>query len=284
MALTIFSIPKPFTAQRGHIGVIQRNAIASWTALPADVVLFGDDDGVAEAARGFGVHHEPRIARNESGTPLVSDAFDRVRELAKSDCVAHVNADIVLTSDFVRALEALRASPLSQWMMIGQRYDLDVREPIAIGNGWEDCLRRDVAARGTLHGKSGIDFFAFPRTLPVRLPPLAIGRVGWDSWLIYATRSAGIPLVDATRIVCIVHQNHAAAYDPAGREADENRASAGGYYRMGTIRDADWQLEREGARIAIRPRPAGRLWFSPPVRAGLAIRRALSRRFTGSRI
>ncbi len=29
--LTLFTIPKPFA---GHIGLIQRNAIASWTLLP----------------------------------------------------------------------------------------------------------------------------------------------------------------------------------------------------------------------------------------------------------
>ena len=139
--------------------------------------------------------------------------------------------------------------------------------------------------RGTLHGKSGIDFFAFPHTLPLRLPPLAVGRVGWDSWLIYAMRTAHVPVVDATRVVCAIHQNHAPAYDPAGREADDNRAAAGGYYRMGSLRDADWQLTTdEAGRIAIAPRPAGKVWFSPPIRAGLALKRALSRRLTGSRI
>ena len=40
--ITIFSTPKPF---RGHIGVIQRNALKSWTLLHPDVemILFGDE-------------------------------------------------------------------------------------------------------------------------------------------------------------------------------------------------------------------------------------------------
>jgi hypothetical protein len=47
--LTIFTIPKPF---RGHIEVIQRNAIESWLRLrpQCEIILCGDDPGVAEAA------------------------------------------------------------------------------------------------------------------------------------------------------------------------------------------------------------------------------------------
>jgi hypothetical protein len=48
--LTIFAIPKPF---RGHIGVIQRNAICSWLELrqACEIILLGDDEGTAEGKR-----------------------------------------------------------------------------------------------------------------------------------------------------------------------------------------------------------------------------------------
>jgi len=48
--ITFFTTPKPF---RGHIGVIQRNAIESWKRIhpSAEVILFGDEEGAAEAAR-----------------------------------------------------------------------------------------------------------------------------------------------------------------------------------------------------------------------------------------
>lgn len=56
--ITFFSTPKPF---RGHIGVIQRNAIRSWKlAHPdAEVILFGDEEGASETARDLGARHEP---------------------------------------------------------------------------------------------------------------------------------------------------------------------------------------------------------------------------------
>ena len=61
--ITVFSTLKPF---RGHIGVIQRNALQSWARLheDVDVVLFGDDEGTAEAARDMGFRHVPAVPRN----------------------------------------------------------------------------------------------------------------------------------------------------------------------------------------------------------------------------
>jgi len=65
--LTIFTTAKPF---RGHSGIIQRNALQSWKALQPDIeiILFGDDEGAAEAAEEFGLRHEEQVERNEWGT------------------------------------------------------------------------------------------------------------------------------------------------------------------------------------------------------------------------
>lgn len=52
--LTIFAVPKPF---RGQIGIIQRNAIQSWTKLKLrpEIILLGNDEGTQEIAREFGL-------------------------------------------------------------------------------------------------------------------------------------------------------------------------------------------------------------------------------------
>src|ERR1700683_3208554 len=61
--LTIFATPKKFD---GHIGLIQRNAIASWIRMnPApEVILFGTDPGTAEVAGEFGLRHVPSVKCN----------------------------------------------------------------------------------------------------------------------------------------------------------------------------------------------------------------------------
>src|SRR2546430_17654721 len=82
-ALTIFSTMKPFL---GQAGMLQRNAILSWTLLRPrpEVILFGDEDGVADICRELGLRHIPCRAPSEFGTPLVSDLFGQARRLAPS--------------------------------------------------------------------------------------------------------------------------------------------------------------------------------------------------------
>jgi hypothetical protein len=100
--LTLFAIPKAF---RGHTGVIQRNAIGSWARLGrgSRVVLFGDEEGTAVAARESHLDHVPEVARNEFGTPLVSALFHEARKLAARDGLYYIDhASHVLTSRCLR--------------------------------------------------------------------------------------------------------------------------------------------------------------------------------------
>lgn len=274
--LTIFSLPRGF---RGGNDLLQRNAIASWTRLPGvEVVLLGEEEGLAEAAMSLSVRHEPQIARNELGTPLISDAFARFGQLARAPLVMFVNTDIILTGGMMDAIDALARAPFPQWLAVGQRYDLDQREPLGGGPGWEADLLADVQRRGSLHGKAGLDYFVLPRNFAITFPPLAVGRPGWDSWLMFAVRHAGFALVDLTDVVTAIHQNHPPAYTSRGAEAMSNRRAAGGVYHMGTLRDANWRAIRsDDGEVQFRRRLAGQLWFAPPVRALLAVKRALQR-------
>src|SRR3970040_3118602 len=98
--LTLSSAPKPFT--NPHIAMIQRNAIKSWTLLPdVEVILLGEETGLAEAAKELGVKHIPNVACNESGTPLISYMFQLARENSHSDILCIINADMILMPDFL---------------------------------------------------------------------------------------------------------------------------------------------------------------------------------------
>lgn len=105
--ITIFSAPKPFTD--AHIATIQRNAIKSWTLLPdVEVILLGEETGLAQAAHELGVKHIPNVTRNESGTPLISSMFQLARENSSSDLLCIINADMILMPDFVAAARRSR--------------------------------------------------------------------------------------------------------------------------------------------------------------------------------
>ncbi len=244
--LTLFAVPKPF---RGHIAVIQRNAIRSWTLLrPAcEVLLFGSEEGTAEVAAEFGVRHVPDVARNDFGTPLVNDLFAQAQRLATHDLLCYVNADILLMSDF---LAAVRRIPFRRFLMVGRRWDVDLAEPWDFRPpDWERRLREHVHRHGNLHPPAGIDYFVFTSGLWGDIPPFAIGRTIWDNWLIYGARARGVAVVDATQVVMAVHQNHDYAHIPdgvegarKGPEAQRNRALAGDHGPIFTLTDATWLL------------------------------------------
>jgi len=204
--LTIFTIPKAF---EGHNGTIQRNALESWTRLDpsCEVILCADDPGVAEIAEEFKVKHLPDIPRNEHGTPYLNSAFDQVKKVANNNLLCYVNADIILFSDFIRALKRIE---LERFMMVGMRHDLDLERHWEFQSpDWEERLRSHVNSFGMLHPAPGIDYFVFPRDGEVgKLPPFVVGRGGWDHWFVYHARKLGLPVVDVTDVVLAVHQNH----------------------------------------------------------------------------
>ena len=241
--LTIFTIPKAF---EGHNGIIQRNAIESWLRLqPAcEIILCADDPGVAQAAAEFGVKHLPNIARNEYGTPLLDSAFDQVKQVAVNDLLCYVNTDIMLLSE---VLESIKRIQFSEFMMLGQRWDVDIREPWDFDRpDWETGLRRYVEESGVLHPMTGIDYFVFSRVGALgNLPPFAVGRPGWDNWFIYQARKLSLPVIDATKVVTAVHQNHGYDHVPdrsskkaRGPEGHNNYVLAGGPGHIYNILDA----------------------------------------------
>jgi hypothetical protein len=230
--LTLFSAPKPFT--NPHIATIQRNAIQSWTLLPdVEVILLGEEDGLAEAARELGVKHIPHVDCNAGGIPLISSMFKLARENSASDLLCIINADMILMPDFLKSTKQVTGQR-SKFVLLSQRWDLDITQPIEFTLGWQDALCKTVHATGSLHRPAGSDFFLFPKNCYQDIPNFTIGRAGWDNWMIYKARREGWAVIDATPSLMIVHQNHDYSHLPGGKshydhpETNENIRLAGG--------------------------------------------------------
>ena len=252
--LTIFTIPKPF---QGQIEVIQRNAIQSWLQLrPAcEIILCGDDPGVAETAAEFGVAHIPDIARNEYGTPLLGSAFAQAQEIAKHETVCYANADIIFLSDLTTTVRRITGP---RFLIVGRRWDLDITAPIDFQEtDWEQQFRETVANHATLSKPIGSDYFIFPKGIIGKLPEFAVGRPYWDNWLIYHARALDLPVIDATRAVTAVHQNHDYAHVPdrtgkmwIGPEGDRNLTLMG-WERRFKMLDATHIIGENGLERAL---------------------------------
>ena len=252
--ITLFSAPKPFTDP--HIALIQRNAIKSWTRLSeVEIILLGEETGLPEAARDLGVQHLPNVARNESGTPLISSMFQLARDASErshSDLLCIINADMILMPDFLEA--ARRACSLREkFVLLSQRWDLDVTEPLDFSGEWQKRLSSRVHRQGALHRPAGSDFFLFPKSCYTNIPDFTIGRAGWDNWMIYKARKEKWSVIDCTPSVMIVHQNHDYSHLPGGKphyehpDTNENIRLAGGEANIRyTILDATHQLSADG--------------------------------------
>ena len=245
--ITLFSAPKPFTDP--HIAMIQRNAIKSWTLLPdVEVILLGEEKGLAEAAKELGVKHIPDVVCNEAGVPLISSMFQLARDNSNSDLLCIINADMILMPDFV---EAARRSRMlrDKYVLLSQRWDYDIESPLDFAEGWQSQLRESVRKRGQLHRPAGSDFFLFPKSCYHDILEFTIGRAGWDNWMIYKARAENWAVIDCTPSIMIVHQNHDYSHLPDAKphydhpETNENIRLAGGQANVRyTILDSTHQL------------------------------------------
>lgn len=245
--ITLFSAPKPFTDP--HIAMIQRNAIKSWTLLPeVEVILLGEETGLADTAKELGVKHIPSVERNANGVPLISSMFELARENSNSEMLCIINADVVLMPDFI---EVARRSRMlrDKYVLLSQRWDLDMTAPLDFSGDWSHGLRSTVNGQGQLHRPAGSDFFLFPKDCYTDIPNFSIGRAGWDNWMIYKARKENWAVIDCTPSLMIVHQNHDYAHLPGGKshydhpDTNENIRLAGGQANIRyTILDSTHQL------------------------------------------
>ena len=253
--LTLFTTSKPFL---GHAGIIQRNALQSWKHLHSEVevIVFGDEEGVADVCAEFGLRHEARVERDPSGLKYIHAMFDRADEIARYDVLCYVNCDIILGPDFPDAVQRVRAAH-AKFLMVGRRWDTDIVEPIDFSSRlWHEETRALALKANNQRDDWWIDYFCFSRDLYYKqIPPFVIGRIRWDNWLIWKALDSHVPVVNASSSVLAIHQNHNYAYHPEGKVgvwtdelSQRNLSLAGGRRHLRKIADATIRLTPEGLK------------------------------------
>jgi len=223
--ITIFSTLKPFTKEPDITNQIR--AVKSWTLLEPkpQVILIGKEKGVGRVAAKLGCLHCPEVDCNEWGTPKVYSLFAKAERHAVHDIMCIVNADIILFNDLLEATRIV-AKAFERFVIVGLRFNLesslvgvDVGEP-----GWQERLRETALAKGELKkNRGGSDYFVFPKGTFPKFPPVVFGTKRWDTWVMGNALRRGIPMIDATKDVLVVHQNHP-QYPRKGTESQDNVA------------------------------------------------------------
>lgn len=208
--ITIFSPMRPF---HGNIGEVQLNAIHCWLALrpKCEVLLFEDEeDTTRKATRGLDVKVVTGVKRSRLGAPLLDDLFLLAREHATNDILAYNTADVLLPADFSpKIAECHRLMAGKPYMAIGSRIDMTRAMQIDFSSpAWFEQVRVEVAAAGVPHGHTAGDLWVYPKSFDMAPPPFPIGRHLTDGWAIYSARRRGIPVIDLTTEILLVHQLH----------------------------------------------------------------------------
>ena len=308
--LTFFTTAKPF---KGHNGIIQRNALKSWTLVhpDAEVILFGNDEGAAGVAKELRIRHEPHTEKNEAGANQMDYMFARAQAIARHDVLCYSNCDIIFMNDFCAAVERVLAAR-KEFLMVGRRWDTEISAPCDFNNpDWPNRIREHALQTNQQRAADWIDYFVFSRGLFVDLPPLVVGRVFWDNWTIWKALDMKKTVVDASLVVTAVHQNHDYRHHPQGKsgvwhgeEAAANYRLTGGWKRLRTTADAKEVLLVDGLKpntarhwTALKRyvRQAGRfalyniaqpIWFfllgiTRPIRNALGLRAGILARLRG---
>jgi hypothetical protein len=184
-----------------------------------------------------------------------------------------LNADILLTDDFLAASARL-GQLRERSLMVGRRCDLDIKDPVDFSKpNWRESVRSLARDRGKLRPPQWIDYFVFSRDLlHGQVPDFAVGRPGYDNWLLWKVRSMDVPVVDATKVVLAIHQNHDHSQQGGentfwnGAEARQNYALLGTHFA--TIDNATHRLSPNGLR------PNYYHWVALTKRKGLGVRNA----------
>lgn len=291
--LTIFSTPKPFT---GLSAIHQINAIHSWQQLcpPPEILIFGDDQGTAEACADLGVRHIPGIATTERGTPLLNAMFEQAALLGSGEVFLFVNADIILPGNLPDIVRTVR-SQFDSFLVVGQRRDVDFDTQLPSNDRTAfETIVRDASQQGEVKGPVWIDYFCFTPGVFGSIPTFAVGRPGYDNWLLWRAAQRGIPVIDATECLTVVHQRHDYGHGGGkkavweGSEARSNTDLIGNWRHYHSIWHATFALDSVGHAIPatapkyrlapIRTRVSHWLRFTRPLRRRLQGERATWRR------
>lgn len=238
---TFYTLCLPFI---GHDTVIQTNSVKSWLELgpQVEVLLLGDEFGVADFSEKTKARHIPEVERNELGHFAVNDLFRLAHEHARGDVLVFMDADVIALPGILQVLEK-QAEYYGDFLAVGFRQALPVPGWVNFREGWADRLWDKFERQGKQFHKglgSGTDFYAYPNGLFVDsgMPDFSVGAGHWDGWPMWYALQWAIPLIDVSPIARMIHQNHRHRSWRRGKPTERNMALCDGGEKWAWVHDA----------------------------------------------
>jgi len=255
--ITLFTTLKP-SDDGGIIDTIQYNALMSWLHHPISVLVFGDespamteDVALIAAHRDLPgkLHRLDHVGLNEHGTPYIAPMFEFAGKVSDPrNLLCYINADIILLPTFWNAVERIRRL-VGEYLVVGKRTNFSQQEKIEFEPGWDTVLMQQVVERGYDAVACAVDYFIHTPDLwsgdAVIPPDLTLARFYWDNhllWLVGTIRR--LPVIDATRWITAIHQDHPPITSFGSVEAQANNQIVRG--RMAGVEHCTHYLHEDG--------------------------------------
>ncbi len=224
--VSIFTTAKDFI---NEFKIIQNNSFNSWRALSnrIEIIIIGDSSGVSVAAKSIQAIHIKEVEKTVNGTPTLSGLFHVAQKIAKNEILCFVNADIIFHHNFINVISSLKDFN-KNFLAVGYRWDFDVNDRIQFfDNESNNKFWSTAKQKSKRHACTGIDYFIFKRGSFKNVPKLAIGRFGWDNWLLWNARRRRIPLIDVSNDLYAIHQNHSYKFGQFREKSDIMKGAEG---------------------------------------------------------
>ncbi len=198
----------------------QVNALQQLQALApgAPRLVFGGGEAVAALCDRYGAQHRwPGDLQLPRLDALLAEAR---RACPGASQLIYLNVDILLLPSFLMVLAEV-ASAHAMFLLTARRCNISPTGDLSHLDGAprQNHLQRLAHHGGSLGGIGALDVFAFPTGAFAEVPPLVIGRAGWDNWLVGEARRCGLPVINASGAAGLLHQNHGYEHLPDGERS-----------------------------------------------------------------
>ena len=187
-------------------------------------VLFATEAPLAEKCRRQGWDVRPVIETAADGVPVLKNMFLDAMSNYNTMFYAYSNGDILYTNSLLETLVSGLESFITldkPAMLVGKRTNID-HVTNTEGSSWQN-IAVTAKRRGELFSARAEDYFITTPSYPWEdIPPLVIGRLWYDNWLVYNARKQGHLVIDATITLLAVHQTTSLGNYEKHRDAKYN--------------------------------------------------------------
>jgi hypothetical protein len=196
--------------------MIQQSAMYSWAINSIPVIAPNNEVGLKEKCPDIAFIEGVKRARElgySNQSPIVSDLIAKALPLIKTEMVAFINSDVIITKDFVQKLEQIIDKYGYDIFMIGSRYNIQLNYHVNSPETYDKVL---AEPRAPYDPSTSSEIFIsskfFFRRIAKEMPEFIMGRYCWDNWL-HLFGELNVPKkLNCTQALPVLHCEHGYAH------------------------------------------------------------------------